>query len=114
MHEYPITLEIIGIAEEYARKNGAQSITKINLVVGDLSGFIGDSIQMYFDIIAAGTLAEGAVLEIERVRPRLRCSGCGNLFERRRFSFACPKCGQDGLPTEIGREFYLKSIEIET
>ena len=114
MHEYPVTEQIVRVAVEHAIKNKAARITRISLVVGEMSGFIGDSIGMYFDIISRGTLAEGAVLEIEHIKPKLRCVSCSHYFERKPFSFACPRCGQDGVPSEIGKEFYLKDIEIET
>lgn len=113
MHEYPITQQIVKIATEKARENKASRIKKITLVVGEQSGFIGDSIQMYFDFIAKGTLAEGAILQIENVKPKLKCTSCENYFIRKPFSFACPQCGHDGVPTEIGREFYVKDIEIQ-
>ena len=112
MHEYPVTQQIIKIAEKHASERGASGIEKIKLVVGDYSGFIGDSIQMYFDIISQGTLCEGAVIEIEHIKPKLKCRGCGALFERAPLSFSCPHCGEDGEPTEIGKEFYIESIEI--
>ena len=104
MHEYPITLHIIEMAEE---------VDTINLVVGDYSGYVGDSINLYFEIIAEGTLCENARLNIERVKPKLRCTSCGKYFERQPFSFECPYCKGEGEPTEIGKEFYLKSIEIK-
>jgi hydrogenase nickel incorporation protein HypA/HybF len=28
-------------------------------------------------------------------------------------TFACPECGTDGGPTETGKEFYIKEIEVE-
>lgn len=113
MHEYPVTKRIIEIAEEYAVKNDAKSIERINLVVGDYCGYVASSIELYFDIIAEGSLAEHAKLNIERVVPKLKCNSCGCLFEREPFFFQCPKCGGEGSPTEIGKEFYIKSIEIE-
>lgn len=112
MHEYPITKRIIEIANEFAQKNNAVNVKKINLVVGDYSGYVADSIELYFDIIAEGSLCENAQLNIQRVVPRLRCSQCGELFIRKPFSFQCPSCGGEGGPTEIGKEFYIKSIEI--
>jgi hydrogenase nickel incorporation protein HypA/HybF len=112
MHEYPVTLEIVRIASEAAQKEKGH-VAAINLVVGEESGFIGESIQMYFDVIAKGTLCEGASLHIEGVRPKLRCSKCGQLFYRKPFDFSCPVCGGDGLPTDIGREFYVKNVEVE-
>lgn len=113
MHEYPITQRIVEIADKQAEIEQAR-VTGIDLVVGDDSGFIGESIGMYFDIIAEGTRCAGAKLSIERVRPMLRCESCGELFARAPFSFTCPACGGEGLPSEIGKEFYVRSVELET
>lgn len=112
MHEYPITKRIIEIAEEYADKNGAAQVTAINLIVGDYSGYVASSIELYFDIIAEGSKCEYAKLNIERVAPKLKCSKCGELFERKPFTFECPVCHGEGTPTDIGKEFYIKSIEV--
>ncbi|MDR0854189.1 MAG: hydrogenase maturation nickel metallochaperone HypA [Clostridiales Family XIII bacterium] len=112
MHEYPVTEQIIGIATKHGLDARASEVSVIHLVVGEQSGYIGESIQMYFDIISEGTLCEGARLDIKSVRPKLSCPSCGTLFERKPMSFACPKCGTDGAPTEIGKEFYIESIEV--
>ena len=93
MHKYPVTLEIIRLAEKTAEENHGR-IRGIHLVIGEDSGFIGESIQMYFDVLAAGTLCEGAQVTIEGVKPKLSCEKCGKLFERKRFSFTCPFCGR--------------------
>ena len=63
MHEYPVTLEIIRLAEKTAEENHGR-VRGIHLVIGEDSGFIGESIQMYFDVLAAGTLCEGAQVTI--------------------------------------------------
>ncbi len=112
MHEYPVTLEIVRIAEKTAREKGGK-VRAIHLVVGEDSGFIGESIQMYFDVISEGTLCEGARLTIKDVKPMMKCDACGKLFERKRFSFSCPFCGGDGSPTEVGKEFYIESVDLE-
>ena len=114
MHEYPITQQIVKIAEEHAREQGASAVKKVCLVVGEQSGFVGDSIQMYVDVISKGTLCQGAEVDFRWIKAKLRCSDCGELFERTElYSFACPKCGGQGGPTDIGKEFYIDSIEIE-
>lgn len=112
MHEYPVTVRIIEIACAEAEKARGR-VREIDLVVGDEAGFVGESIQMYFNVAARGTRCEGAHLKIERVKPKLRCSSCGALFERKPFSFSCPVCGGEGTPTDIGREFYVKSVKLE-
>ena len=114
MHEYPITQQIVKIACRHAEKEKAKRVKKVKLVVGDYSGFIGESIQMYFDAIAEGTLCQDAAIEFERVKPKLKCSSCGAYFERiTAYSFNCPDCGGQGAPSEIGKEFYIESIEVE-
>lgn len=112
MHEYPITVRIIEIAEEYAKKNKADKVTVINLVVGDYSGYVSSSIELYFDIIAEDSLCKDAKLHIERVKPKLKCSSCEELFLREPYIFTCPKCKGEGVPTDIGQEFYIKSIKV--
>ncbi len=113
MHEYPITQHIIHIASEYAKEYGAKAVKVIHLVVGDDCGYVSSSIDLYFDIIAQGSLCEKAKLDMERIMPRLKCNQCGELFVRKPFTFACPLCEGEGSPTEVGKEFYIKSIEIE-
>ena len=113
MHEFPITQQIIKKASEAAQKNNAEKVESITIVVGDYSGYISDSIQMYFDVIAEGTSCEGAKLTIIRVKPKLKCDVCGELFERQLYSFDCPKCKGSGSPTEIGKEFYIKEITVK-
>jgi hydrogenase nickel incorporation protein HypA/HybF len=113
MHEYGLTKEIIRIAENAARREGAHKISRISLVVGENAGILPDSIQMYFDFIAKGTLVEGATLQLRMVPVRMRCPRCDKNFERPLFSFVCPDCGALGHPTKTGNEFYVESLELE-
>jgi hydrogenase nickel incorporation protein HypA/HybF len=114
MHEYPLVQSIIKTASASALENRAVRVKKISLVVGDGSGYVPDSIQMYFDILSKGTVCEGAEVAIRRVKPVMRCESCGREFERAPFSFDCPHCGGLGGPTEIGKELYIDEIEIIT
>ena len=113
MHELPITQKIVKIADEHCRENGGNRVLKVNMVIGDYSGYVGEAIQTYFGIIAEGTLCEGASLEFVKVEPMLRCGSCGKLFKKQPLSFECPYCGGQGQQSEVGKEFYIDTIEIE-
>jgi len=113
MHEYSLTRRIIELAAGKAAERGASRVAAINLVVGDQAGVMFESVAMYFDIIAAGTPCEGAVLCCTPVPSKLKCLSCGTLFVRKPFDFTCPLCGGQGGPTEIGREFYIDTVELE-
>jgi hydrogenase nickel incorporation protein HypA/HybF len=113
MHESSITESILKNVIEKATESNAKSVKKIKLVIGQDTGFMGDSIQFYFDKYSEGTIAQGALLDILFIKSKLKCTKCGNIFERKKFSFECPDCGGEGVPTKIGKECYIESIEIE-
>ena len=73
MHEYPATLRIVEIACEQAASHGGRKVQTIHLVVGDDAGYVGDTVQLYFELIAADTACADAQLAIRRVKPRLQC-----------------------------------------
>lgn len=113
MHEYALTKRIVAIVNEAALTNGAKRVNAVHLVVGENTGIIPDSVQMYFDMIAEGTAAMGAKLAVRSVQSEMRCPVCEQNFVRPRFSFACPTCGALGSPTEVGNECYVESVELE-
>lgn len=112
MHEYGPTETIVAIVNDEARKHGASRVKKVNLVVGEHTGFVGGSIALYFEVIAKGTPAEGAELALRYIPAEFKCSACATRFTHTPGSFACPACGSAGSPTEVGSEFYVESIEV--
>ena len=113
MHELPVTEDILRIATEHAERAGARRITAVHLVIGQLAGFVDDSIQFYFDLLAPGSLAEGARLHIQRVPACLRCRACAAEFEPAELDWTCPRCGAIAGEVVTGKEFYVDSIEVE-
>jgi len=113
MHEYSVTMGLIKMVVEEANKVNVKKITEIRLVIGDLSTIIDDSVQMYFDILSKGTVAEGAKLVFKRIEAQFECTSCGHIFNKPKTGFDCPACGELGRPTGVGKEFYVESIEVE-
>jgi len=113
MHELGITEGLLSLALEQATKAQAQRITKIEVVIGQDSDTSEESIRFYFDLLAPGTIAEGATLSFERVATRFRCSHCQRLLSPAEASRGCPNCGERHLELAAGRELYLKSIDVE-
>ena len=113
MHELAVTESLLEIALRHAREADAERITRLNVVIGELSSIVDESVQFYWDIVSEGTLAEGAELHFERVEGALRCLDCGHTFPLRGKDFVCPKCGASRVSAVGGDEFRLESIEIE-
>ncbi|MGQ9492306.1 MAG: hydrogenase maturation nickel metallochaperone HypA [Anaerolineae bacterium] len=113
MHELSITQSVLNIVVDHAKRARAQRVIAINLVIGELTGFVDDSIQFYFDMLSPETIAAGARLAIRRVPARLRCRVCGEEFMLKGSKWLCPKCSALGGDVLQGREFLIESIEVE-
>lgn len=113
MHELAVTENILEIATRHAHQNGASKITAVYLVIGQLSSYIDDSIQFYWDILAQGTLAEGARLHFDRIRAEMQCQSCQAVYAPDAEALGCPECSSVDVRVLRGDEFYLESIEIE-
>jgi len=113
MHELSVTEQLLNVVLEHARKASAKQVLKVNVVIGDLTGFVNESIQFYFDLLSKGTEAEKAGLAIARIPSRVRCRNCKKEFQPAEGDWSCPLCG--GLIEEVlgGRELYVESIEVE-
>ena len=114
MHEHPITRDILKIALETARQEGADHIQAINLVVGELTSIVEESIQLHFDALSQNTIADGARLNIRREAATMTCLACGHHFEINAvFPELCPHCDSLRLNISSGLNFYVESIEVK-
>jgi hydrogenase nickel incorporation protein HypA/HybF len=113
MHEFSITESILSLALEKAGEAKAGRITRINLVVGELSGVVSDCVQFYFDTVSKNTIAGGAELAFETRPTKLRCRKCQNVFIPKDSEWSCPDCREAGIEIVSGRECYMESIEVE-
>ncbi len=113
MHEMAITQSILDIAIDHAQRCGAARVSELNLVIGQLSTVVDDSVQFYWDIISKDTLCEGATLNFERIPAQMNCLDCGHTYALSRGLEACPHCGGFQVRVLTGDEFRLESIEVE-
>lgn len=113
MHEFGVTESIVDIALKEAKKAQAKKITKISLVVGELTGFMPDCIEFYFDLMSKDTIAEKANLHFEAAPAQVRCRSCLTIFRPKDTSWLCPKCQSQGIEIVGGRELYIESMEVE-
>ncbi|GAB4476961.1 MAG: hydrogenase maturation nickel metallochaperone HypA [Anaerolineales bacterium] len=114
MHELAVTQSILDIVLDHASKANATKVTKIYLVIGDLSSIVDDSVQFYWEIIAKDTLAEQAELIFRRVAASFECLDCQTVYQLDGQAVFCPSCGSSRIKILNGEEFYLEAIDVET
>jgi len=112
MHEVGIMQEAILAAERQAKGRGATRIHRLKLRIGQLSGVVPESLEFAFEVVGRGTLAEGAILDIERVPAAFWCARCQREFECEDFLAECPGCQEPAFELRRGREMELSSLEI--
>lgn len=114
MHELSITQNILDVVLAAAQRAGAPRVTAINLVIGELTSVVDDSVQFYFDFLSRDTLAAGAQLRFKRQMAAAACLDCGCQFDVRvPLPALCPACASPRLQVTGGREFLVESIEVE-
>ena len=108
MHELGITQEVIALVAE--RAAGAK-VTRVVLEIGKLTAVLPDAVRFCFDLCSAGTVVEGAELEIIETPGRARCLACGGevILER---PFGRCGCGGSDLEWLAGEELKIKEMEV--
>ena len=113
MHELAVTEHILDIALKAAKEQNAVRIRAIRLCLGPFAGIVPECVQMYLDVLAKGTPAEGAKIKVTTVPLKVRCRDCGREGEIDRAHIACPFCGSLRLQRLSGREFLVESLEVD-
>ncbi len=113
MHERAVTESLLEIALRHARQAGANRITDLYLVIGQLSSIIDESVQFYWDIIAENSPAAGAKLHFRRIPVEIECLQCQNRFTPNDTDFSCPVCSSAKIKVIAGDEFFLEAIDVE-
>lgn len=114
MHELPVVESILELVTTTATQSGAKRVLAVELEIGELSSFVDDSVQFYFDILSRATVAEGAKLHIRRSPGTAYCWECGHESPVRiPLPASCPLCGSGHVQVQGGDRCALISIEVE-
>ena len=113
MHELAVCQGLMSQVEQIARREDAESVTRILLSVGPLSGVEPQLLADAFPIAAAGTVAENARLDIETQPIRVKCDTCGAETDARANRLLCGNCGDFRTRLVSGDEMLLMSLELE-
>ena len=113
MHELSVTQSILNIALESAKKADAKRINKIKIAVGEMTGYVPQYVQEYFNVVSRDTIAEGAKLEFNKISAAAKCNGCGQETKLTDYRFVCAHCGGRDLKLVHGREFLVESIDVD-
>src|SRR5438128_2634429 len=109
MHELGITHNIVAIVSDRAQ---GQTVLRVTLEVGRLSGMFSEAIRFCFDVCSKSTPLEGAALQIIDIEGRGHCDACGAEPVMTALLGRCPVCREPRLRIVAGTELKIKEMEV--
>lgn len=113
MHEMSLAEGIRQIVEDAGRRQGFRKVKTVVLEIGQLAALEPDSLRFCFDLVMKGSIAEGAVLQIDSLPGRGWCARCAETVPIEALYDACPRCGSYQVQASGGTEMRVKELEIE-
>lgn len=114
MHEMSLMWEIINLVSEDASLKGINQVSKIDVIVGDLSNVLPDSLELaflYFRNDHVSFIDVSTQLHIIRETAKAKCKTCQLEFEPDYQIALCPKCGLPNCLLISGETFRVESYE---
>ncbi|WP_317930521.1 hydrogenase maturation nickel metallochaperone HypA [Halioxenophilus sp. WMMB6] len=113
MHEMALSESILEILTGAAEQQGFARVKQVWLEVGQFAGVEKSALAFSFEVVARGSLAEGATLTMIDLPGLAWCLPCAEVVViKERFS-ECPNCGSSQLQITAGEEFRIKELEVE-
>lgn len=108
MHEMAITQSVVDAVCEHA---AGRRVHSVKLEVGALCAIVPDSMLFCFDLATAGTVADGARLDLNVEPGAAHCRTCGERFHVADLILLCP-CGSADVEVVAGRDLRILSMEV--
>jgi len=113
MHELSLAQSLVEQVGHAAEKENAVRVSRIVVVIGKYSGVERDAFEFAFPFAAEGSALEGAELVVEEIPVTVACQSCGARSHPEVVNLACARCGSTRVELVGGREFLVRSVELE-
>lgn len=113
MHEMTIAMNIVDIICQKADEEKAVKVNSVELVIGELSGIMINSLEFCFEAACKNTIADGAELKIDKIEAKAFCKSCKKDFKIESDFSPCPTCNDFNFELKTGKEFSIKSFNID-
>jgi hydrogenase nickel incorporation protein HypA/HybF len=107
MHEFGLCEGVLAAVRQRA---SGRKVAGIRVRFGVRHHVDQESLAHAFGVVAEGTEAEGAAVELVTVPATLTCRGCGFTGQTTDVLAVCPRCAGDDVEISGGDEMVLESI----
>lgn len=112
MHEMSLAANVLQIIEESARSQNFRRVRCVVLEIGKLSAVEPDAMRFCFDAAMAGSIADGARLEIVETEGRGWCAKCASDVPLAALYEPCVHCGGYQVSVTGGDLMRVRELEV--
>jgi hydrogenase nickel incorporation protein HypA/HybF len=112
MHELAVCQALLEQVEAIARERFAQRVDTVCVSIGPLSGVEPRLLEQAFPVASAGSIADGARLELTCLPVRVSCRQCMHVTDALPSRLICGNCGDWHTDLVSGDELILSRIEL--
>ncbi|MCW2568842.1 MAG: hydrogenase expression/synthesis HypA [Mycobacterium sp.] len=109
MHEIGLCEGLVAAVE---RRAAGRPVAAVRFRVGVLHRVVEAALVQAFELVAAGTVADGATVDLVTLPVRVRCRACAAETVADDMVSVCGTCGTTDLDLVGGDELVLESITI--
>ena len=113
MHEMSLAESALQIIVQAGREQGFARVKTVWLEIGRLACVESDAMRFCFESVVAGTLADGAKLEIFESPGQGICEECHKEVKLDALYEACPHCGGYRVRVTGGDAMRVYELEVE-
>lgn len=107
MHEFGLCEGVLAAVRERA---GGRHVAEIRVRFGVLHAVHPESMAQAFRLVAEGTEASDATIDLVSVPAKTSCRDCGSVAETSDPLAVCQRCGSDRVDLTGGDEMILESV----
>ena len=113
MHEMALTEGILLVLKDQAKAQNYKRVKTVWLEIGELSHVDPDAIRFCFEAVTRDTIADGAVLEIDRLPGMAWCHHCTQAVNISKLADPCPICDGYQLQVTNGQDMRIRELEVD-
>lgn len=113
MHEMSLAGGILQLVEDAARRERFRRVTRLHLSCGKLAGVELRALRFALDVVAPGTVLDGAAIDIDEPPGRAWCLRCSTSVEITARGDPCPACGSHQLQATGGDTLQVVDLLVD-
>lgn len=100
------------VMDAVERRADGRRVESVRLRVGTLHRIVPSAMEQAFSLVSAGTIADGASVELVDIPAGVTCGTCGAETETAEPLATCPACGAADVELRGGDDLTLESLRL--